>query len=447
MKDFRLFKPLLIMALAVFALSFCLSSCDTAEFSAEIISEISSEISAEIISEISPEISTEISEEASKAESSFEPVSLQEESAAPDTGITDGSEEVSDTVIESGLFDTQPDEDGKYTVRVNMTSVRGNVDYSARNKDFLKKYGVIDTDTLYTGTYLTFCIIRADEQAIRKISREKDVAGIELWDAAKAAADRLNDEKWSEKIASDVYGSQIYENGKYLVMICLYNDSYSESTRANNELFILEHGLDRADILYWGKYTRTIILYADAQTIETLAKDHEVTLIGAFVNEVGLTDDTEEPEVPEDFSFSLVWDTYGISSYDSKTGVLVKTKDATDVSRYTTELYLTPDLLAACYNALFVEADIMDYPDIYDPFNAPGAEKRFMSIPDQTIIITVTANGVTKTVKCEKIAFGTYEDCYCDEAIRFLSACSDLEDVIMSTDEWLALPDYEFYYE
>ena len=172
-----------------------------------------------------------------------------------------------------------------------------------------------------------------------------------------------------------------------------------------------------------------------------------MTLIETFVNEVEGIDDTEEPEVPEDFSFSLVWNTYGISSYDSRTGVLVKTKDATDVSRYTTKLHLTPEQLAACYNALFVGINITDYPDKYDPFNAPGATSRFMSIPNQTIIITATADGVTKTVKCEGIAFGTYEDCYCDEAIRFLSACCDLEDVIMSTDEWLALPDYEFYYE
>ena len=146
-------------------------------------------------------------------------------------------------------------------------------------------------------------------------------------------------------------------------------------------------------------------------------------------------------------TFSLVWNTYGISSYDSKTGVLVKTKDATDVSRYTTELRLTSDELAACYNALFVEINIMDYPDKYDPFNAPGATSRFMSEPNQTIIITATADGVTKTVKCEGIAFGTYENCYCDEAIDFWSSYRELADVIMSTDEWLSLPDYEFYYE
>ncbi len=34
-------------------------------------------------------------------------------------------------------------------------------------------------------------------------------------------------------------------------------------------------------------------------------------------------------EVPADFSFSLTWGCYGISSYDSRTGKLVKTTDAT----------------------------------------------------------------------------------------------------------------------
>ena len=34
-------------------------------------------------------------------------------------------------------------------------------------------------------------------------------------------------------------------------------------------------------------------------------------------------------ERPEDFSFSLIWGAYGTSSYDSRTGKLVKTTDAT----------------------------------------------------------------------------------------------------------------------
>ena len=40
-------------------------------------------------------------------------------------------------------------------------------------------------------------------------------------------------------------------------------------------------------------------------------------------------------EMPEDFSFSIVWDCYGISSYDSATGKLVKTNDTKNLAKYT----------------------------------------------------------------------------------------------------------------
>ena len=34
---------------------------------------------------------------------------------------------------------------------------------------------------------------------------------------------------------------------------------------------------------------------------------------------------TKETRLPEDYSFSLTWGVYGVSSYDSSTGKLVKT--------------------------------------------------------------------------------------------------------------------------
>ena len=55
---------------------------------------------------------------------------------------------------------------------------------------------------------------------------------------------------------------------------------------------------------------------------------------------------TQEPVsnpavVPEDFVVALTWDCYGISSYDSQTGKLVKTTDATNPDDYVTYYKLT----------------------------------------------------------------------------------------------------------
>ena len=153
---------------------------------------------------------------------------------------------------------------------------------------------------------------------------------------------------------------------------------------------------------------------------------------------------TETVELPKDFAFSIVWGCYGISSYDSKTGKLVKTEDATDVSKYTCRVQLTEDQMAEVYRILFSEIDIFQYPDAYDPFNAPDAEVRVASEPNQTIIISVTANGRTKTVTCSEVAFGSSG--YCEEARAFMSAENEIVELITSLPEWAAFPEYEFFY-
>ena len=150
-------------------------------------------------------------------------------------------------------------------------------------------------------------------------------------------------------------------------------------------------------------------------------------------------------ELPDDFAFSIVWGCYGISSYDSNTGKLVKTKDATDVSKYTSTVQLTEDQMTEVYRILFSDIDIFEYPDSYDPFNAPDAEIRVASEPNQTIIISATANGRTKTVTCNGVAFGSTG--YCEEARAFMNAENKIVDLITSLPEWAAFPEYEFFYE
>ena len=101
-------------------------------------------------------------------------------------------------------------------------------------------------------------------------------------------------------------------------------------------------------------------------------------------------------DIPDDFSFALVWNCYGISSYDSQTGKLVKTTDATNPEDYITYYQLTDEDIEYIYN-LLVSLDAKTYPDIYDP-------KSGMSEPPMTLILTIRENGEVKTIKAENIS-------------------------------------------
>ena len=99
--------------------------------------------------------------------------------------------------------------------------------------------------------------------------------------------------------------------------------------------------------------------------------------------------------VPEDFSFALTWGVYGISSYDSVTGRLVKTTDATQPADYVTYYELTEEDREYIYNLIYA-LDVDSYPDTYDPGNG-------MSKPSMTLILTVHMDGVEKTIKADNL--------------------------------------------
>ena len=157
--------------------------------------------------------------------------------------------------------------------------------------------------------------------------------------------------------------------------------------------------------------------------------------------------ENEEIEPPEDFSFSIVWNTYGISSYDSTSGKLVKTKDTEHIEKYTKTVKMSEEELKTVYRYLFRDIDLLGYPDVYDPFNAPGAELIYISTPSQTVIISATANGITKTVTCAEIASGSPDSCFSEEARQFMLAKDKIVSLITSFPEWKAFPDYEVYYD
>ena len=142
-------------------------------------------------------------------------------------------------------------------------------------------------------------------------------------------------------------------------------------------------------------------------------------------------------DIPDDFSFALVWNCYGISSYDSQTGKLVKTTDATNPEDYITYYQLTDEDIEYIYN-LLVSLDAKTYPDIFDP-------KSGMSEPPMTLILTIRENGEEKTIKAENISLTFKSE---DEKGQvFLSVCEEICRLLTTTDEWKALPAYEKLYE
>lgn len=163
-----------------------------------------------------------------------------------------------------------------------------------------------------------------------------------------------------------------------------------------------------------------------------------VLLVLAFaLSSVACGAEISEKDIPDDFSFSLIWNCNGESTFDSQTGKLVKQKVATKVEDYTTTFLLTSEQKAEIYN-LIAKMKPETYPDEYNPIKG-------LSEPSRNIVLTVTMNGKTKTISCNDVSFS-------DSPIgvkgrRFIKVHDTIVDIVTNSDEWLALPDYEFLYD
>ncbi len=152
----------------------------------------------------------------------------------------------------------------------------------------------------------------------------------------------------------------------------------------------------------------------------------------------GMVNLAEKGTDDQSYSFSLTWNTYGISSYDSRTGTLVKTCDATEPEDYKTNLKLTERQYSEIWK-LIRELDIESYPDEYDP------NEDIESTPSMTLILTLCVGDRVKTVRAKDIAL-TYESNNV-KGQRFLNVCKGIEEILTETEEWKSLPEYEFLYD
>ena len=156
-------------------------------------------------------------------------------------------------------------------------------------------------------------------------------------------------------------------------------------------------------------------------------------------SEISNEDNTPEADLIDTFSFALEWNVNGDSTYDSKTGTLVKQKIATNLDDFTTTLVLTDEQLAEAYDILS-KLDYSDYPT-KENYN-PG---KGMSAPADTLVLTVRIGGVTRTITARGIAFHAEGKDKAGQA--FLDACYSLKEIIYATPEWQSLPEWEFLYE
>lgn len=139
----------------------------------------------------------------------------------------------------------------------------------------------------------------------------------------------------------------------------------------------------------------------------------------------------------EDFSFALTWNTYGISSYDSQTGVLVKTKDAPNPEDFSTTCRLSDKTMQEIYE-YFRTINFDAFPDVYDP-------SENMSIPYVTLILTVRYGEKVKTITANEVAYDYIgKD---GSATTFLDVCKFLQNILENTEEWKSLPDYPYLYD
>ena len=146
----------------------------------------------------------------------------------------------------------------------------------------------------------------------------------------------------------------------------------------------------------------------------------------------------------DEFSFSLTFGIGGESSYDSKSGRLVKTTNAKNPSKFVTEYYMSEENFDTVLNMIWA-MDISAYPNEYDPINPPDAKEKLMSEPHDKIIFTYRAGEYEKNIICEEVALGAGG--YDEMARAFLELCDYIERIIINSDEWKDLPDYEVMHE
>ena len=152
----------------------------------------------------------------------------------------------------------------------------------------------------------------------------------------------------------------------------------------------------------------------------------------------GCNDNTPAFETPfEEFKFSLQWGVELDASYNSDTKQLVK---FTHVRERQPEDYITtytyPNLQKV-YDSV-KEMNPYSYADDYDPFKS---KNHVMSTPSMHYKLTIG----DKTIEVKEYPIGNKEG-LTSKGKKLMNLIFSVTNTIENSDEWKALPDFEYYY-
>ncbi|MBP3347327.1 MAG: S8 family serine peptidase [Clostridia bacterium] len=168
--------------------------------------------------------------------------------------------------IDAAIWDTTPDEQGRYLVYISRNAVSDDeieAEFNKRNEFTLAEY---TDETLYRRTVGPSVAVKAGYKygLFESLSME---LGRELYD------DNISPFKY-ELIEN--YNNFIMN--KREVMTGLYNES--------NKRFEEKYNLDSNDVLFAGQFTGSYVLYATRDQIEEFASDSAVQTVRVWVNSV-----------------------------------------------------------------------------------------------------------------------------------------------------------------
>ncbi|MBP5155237.1 MAG: VWA domain-containing protein [Clostridia bacterium] len=139
----------------------------------------------------------------------------------------------------------------------------------------------------------------------------------------------------------------------------------------------------------------------------------------------------------EGFGFAIGWGIYSDSTYDSRTGRLVKSHFQPDIADYTATLVLSEEQLAAVKEILD-RLDLESYPAEFTPYDDIDSTVMEQTIPYETIKIVMYDGPRAVSVCCNEIAlFG--EKAYSEKTKAFFNAAQEITRIITASPEWQSL--------
>lgn len=143
----------------------------------------------------------------------------------------------------------------------------------------------------------------------------------------------------------------------------------------------------------------------------------------------------------EEFSFRLNWGVQLDSSYDSKTGKVVKTNKV--IERKPEEYITTYQLpnLEEIYNKV-KKMNPYSYARDFDPF---ATKHHIMSNPNIDYYLVIDDKIIE--VQDFPIGVGTDDKTLSSKGKKFIELVYLIIDTVQASDEWKALPDYEVLYD